>query len=248
MLLRAAAIMRAGSGEDATYWRNILELDKPGLNFFDPAEAGAIADIVKTFFRRVLFNIYVVDRVVVSTYAEEVWPIVDDFVVKTYGEAGLRHGHHVFNQVLPLQACVIVSKVTERRHAGRMWLRGVVGEENIQASPTGSLLSLHLDPLITEVNDGFVQMKTELAAVGYRIVLAKGAEPTPEVREVVDFQVKGIAFRKLRRRTSKRLSVKNPLRGIDDFLKAVNYRPEVVNALLSAWNALPYPDVPLLPE
>ena len=248
MLLRASAIMRAGSGEDATYWRNILELDKPGLGFFDPTEATAIADIVKTFFRRVLFNVYVVDRVVVSTYAEEVWPIVDDFVVKTYGEAGLRPVNHVFNPVLPLQACVVVAKVTERRHSGRMWLRGVIGEENIQASPTGSLLGLHLDPLIGEVNAGFVQMRTELAAVGYRIVLAKGAEPTPEVREVVDFQVKGIAFRKLRRRTSKRLSPRNPLRGIDDFLKAVNYRPEVVNALLSAWNALPYPDVPLLPE
>jgi len=248
MLLRASAIMRAGSGEDATYWRNTLELDKPGLGFFNPSEAVAIADIVKTFFRRVLFNVYVVDRVVVSTYAEEVWPIVDEFVAKTYGETGLRPVHNVYNPVLPLQACVIISKVAERRHSGRMWLRGVIGEDNIQASPTGSLLAINLNPLITEVNNGFVQMKTELAAVGYRIVLAKGSEPAPDVREVVDFQVKGIAFRKLRRRTSKRLSANNPLRKIDDFLKAMDYRPEVVNALLSAWNALPYPDVPLLPE
>lgn len=245
MILSVQVFDRAGDGEAARFWRNTHEVDMGALSTFDPVKATAIGNAFASFHRALLCNYFSVDRVVVSEYAGATLLTPDNFVSLPVNLPGLR-ATATFN-TLGIHTCMVVRRDVERGRYGRMWLRGYLREDDVVGGSGGQQILTVPATNQTEVDNASTAMVTILTAQGGSMVVARGDEPFVAVRDVTGWTVSGVANRKLRRRV-KTLFAGNPsLRAMGEALDAVSDSPELVNAVLTAFNLLPLPDVPLLP-
>jgi hypothetical protein len=106
-------------------WANRHDFIAPAGFIGDRETSEAVAQLFAQFHRRLLLNIYGVDRVVLHTFGEDL-PFPPGFVTvpfRTLGAVGIA------GRPLPLEIAAFIRKRVPRGRNGKMFLRGVLSTE-----------------------------------------------------------------------------------------------------------------------
>lgn len=223
-------------------WHNRWEIDLGVLGFW-ANDLSVIAQAFGTFHRNLLNSAFTVDRVVIGTYVQDGTPYdPDTFHVEPIGLAGIG-GTPEGSALLPLSDVLFVRKRTVRGRPGKLYLRGFL-QTNVIESDAGGVTRIKASAnLQSAVATQFSTLVGSLGTV--KVALASGAGPD-NVREVDMLQVAGLAQRKTRRAVKPVAPAASPFRQMADFIGDLQGVAEVMNPIITAYNALPFPDVPLL--
>lgn len=242
--LVSASVISRTRGANPSYWRNTYEFEStsllPGLAV-GPADYDALGQALAQAHTTLLSNAYVIDRVVVSSiaqdgepYAPNTFAVVDAQLDGVFTDGGVE---------LPLETTVVVSKEVVAGRSGRVLLRGAIGVNSLVEVIGGTVIS---GPEVDRINAAFAGVIAAAATSGWQMVLAR--QPgllTAFVRPVTAGRVKGLGSKQLR--SPRRLKPVGAARKLLGALSDLNVSASEINTVIGAFNSLPFPDLPLLP-
>lgn len=137
-------------------------------------------------------------RVVISTYAEEEGGYnPDQFLSRDLAGTGLRSGS---DNDLPLQACLHVSRQVPTGRQGKLFLRGVLQETQVDSNAGEWVITspTALDDLLSgAVNNSLLSDVLGGADPFFIVMVGRNKSGVQHIRTVVDLGVVGIAWVKL---------------------------------------------------
>lgn len=235
---------RADSAKGPQYWRNTWEIDL-GIGGFWANNLETVAQAFATFHKTFLLPVFTIDHVVVSTIAADGEPYnPDTFSVTPINQAGTRtlpSGEHA----LPLVNVLHVRKTVVRGRPGRLMLRGALGTSDIVSDISGVTKLADPAGLESGIDGKFGELLTNLGAVVPALV-GSGLAANP--RPVVSLNIAGLSYNPARRAVKPKVPPTSPFSQMAQFLGDLQGVAEVMNPIITAYNALPLPDVPLLGE
>jgi len=235
---------RAESAKGPQYWRNTWEIDL-GIGGFWANNLETVAQAFATFHKAFLLPVYTIDHIVVSTIAEDGEPYnPDTFSVTPINQAGTRtlpSGEYA----LPLTNVLHVRKTVVRGRPGRLMLRGALGTSDIQSDGSGVVRLADAPGLESGIDGKFGELLTSLGAV-VPCLVGSGLAATP--RPVVAMNIAGLSYNPARRAVKPKVPTTSPFAQMAEIVGGLQGAAELMNPIITAFNALPLPDVPLLPE
>ena len=242
-------VYRADAAGEDVYWANRLEIEQDlnGL-LSDPTN---IANAFAGAFQSLLLPAFWLDRVVLSTYAQDGRPYnPETLFVYPYNQRGTRPGQNV-GAALPLTNVLHIRKRVGSGRLGNLFLRGFLAEGDIQSDPNSGAVSLTEPQNIADsINQIYAQLSGALGSTA-GLALISGQGLILQARRVTGFQVAGVSSRKFRTRRKSRL-VQNAATQLRDLLDdggiTLDEFPQLVQAagtVLRALGEAPIP--PLLP-
>lgn len=243
MIATVQVWMRADSALGPRYWRNTWEVDLGVLGFW-ASDLSSIAQAFGTFHKKVLLTPFNVDHVVVSTYVEDGHPYdPDTFHVEPIDAPGERVMGGDGEHALPLGVTLLSRKAVVRGRQGFLTSRGFLTTSDITSDASGVVRLANRVSLQTIIGGRFSDLQTALGTA--HVCMASGAA-AESVREVTGLFVNRLSARQTENRVKTRVPSTSPLAEMGRFLGDLQGVAEVMNPIITAYNALPLPDVPLL--
>lgn len=236
----ARVVFRAGDGDTALYWYCNHEFSSANPVLSD-IDISVLASALGGFHRNLLLNPFYVDRIILSSYAEDGKPYdPESFAVRTINQRGLLAFGTTVTDALPLNQVLRVRRDVQRGRPGAMLLRGLLAEGDITSDPLSGRVTLADQPgLQTLVSDAYAALDDSLNVIECQMVMARGPESDPfqQLRNVETLTVVGLGQKQLRNKVSPRYGgglFGDILRAID----AVKESAPALEAIAEALNAL----------
>lgn len=230
-------ICRTG-GYEPTYWANVHELDTGLIGQFT-ADNDAIATAFASFHRALLRPAFTVDRVVLSTWNADGVPYNPDTL---YVHQAQMTGGLSSDAPAPLTSTLLVKRVGAVGRQGNLLLRGALAHQHILGGTLDSSAQAEYQQKVDAAQAALI------ASIGNVLsMVRRNSINFIESRAYTGFYVKGASVKQLRN-GRKTKNVNNAFeRVVQGLVEDLPQAASAVNAIITAFNALPLPDVPLLP-
>jgi hypothetical protein len=158
-----------------------------------------LRDLFANFERSLLFNEYLVDRVVFSTYVADSRPY-DPFTFVSYPVNLAGQYTSPGFRPLPLEFCTLVKRAVPFGRQGNILYRGIVTTRDANITSAGATI---IPARLNVIQDAVNTFYTSLRSLNFRLVLASGrnAVDPSTLRNVTSLSVKNdMRFKKLNNR------------------------------------------------
>ena len=243
-------IYKSDSAKGALEWRNNHEIEAPagGVAVDFQLVANAFADA----FLPLLCPEFSIDRVVIGTLAEDGQPYnPDTFAVLPVNLRGTRNDPlSAASSTLPITNILHVQKLTSRGRLGRMFLRGMLQEKDIESDVNGGNFLTNAAGIQTELDAAWATIQAGLGNAA-NMALVSGSGFVLSSRNVTGFKVKGVSSKSLRnnRKSFATREAAGNLRSVlADGGVTVNELPTVIQGVNTLLKVLGESAIPLLPS
>lgn len=198
----ARIVQRANTAGVPVRWANTHELNGVGITgdaFVDPV---LVADALAAFHQKLLLPGFLVESVVLSSFAPDGSPYnPDTFFSRTYMLRGSRVPAEAPNPVttaLPIVNTLMVKKLVESGREGTMLLRGFLSEGDVQSDAlTGAVTLTEAASIATVIQSAWTALEEGFdGAVVMALLGGTGSSPTT-TRVVSGLRVKSVSSKKL---------------------------------------------------
>jgi hypothetical protein len=221
-----------------SFWANTWELDAGAESLILTPDL--VANALANFHKEVLNSKFLVDRVVLSTWAPDGKPYnPTSFFVKQFQMSGVASG-----SPLPLSNTVLVKRTGAMGKQGSLLLRGWLTEEMIEDGALVPTIFTSTQDLLT---DHFGTLVTALDPCAPSMLRQQGPLNLMESRVYTGLYIKAASVKRMATKRKRRNISEDGANFFSDVAKALPGAVDAINGVITIFNALPISDVPLLP-
>lgn len=243
-------IYKSDSAKGPLEWRNNHEIEAPagGLAVDFQLVANAFADA----FLPLLCPEFSIDRVVIGTLAEDGQPYnPETFAVLPVNLRGIRNDPlSAASSTLPITNILHVQKLTSRGRLGRMFLRGMLMERDVESDVNGGNFLTNPEGIQAELDTAWDTIQTGLGGAA-NMALISGSGLVLNSRNVTGFKVKGVSSKSVRnnRKSFATREAASNLRSVlADGGVTIEELPTVIQGVNTLLKVIGETGIPLLPS